>query len=188
MPEASSYLSNHFLIAMPRMADPNFTRGVTFLCQHTGEGAMGIIVNRMSDLKLGDVLSQMNLTTEIEAVSLAPVFIGGPVQPERGFVLHEPGGNWDSSFTISEELAVTTSRDILAAMAEGRGPKRSLVALGYAGWSAGQLEQEMLDNAWLTVQADSGLIFDTPMERRWEAAAQLIGVDLTMMADNAGHA
>jgi putative transcriptional regulator len=187
MPEAT-YLSNHFLIAMPRMADPNFARGVTFLCQHTGEGAMGIIVNRVSDLKVGDVLSQMKLRTEIEAVSMAPVYIGGPVQPERGFVLHEPGESWDSSFTISDQLAVTTSRDILAAMAEGKGPKRWVVALGYAGWSAGQLEQELLDNAWLTVRADSGLIFDTPMERRWEAAAQLIGVDLTMMSDNAGHA
>ena len=184
----SSYLSNHFLIAMPAMQDPNFSRGVTFVCQHTDEGAMGIMVNRVSDLKLADVLEQMQMSTQIEAVATAPVYIGGPVQPERGFVLHDGGGSWDTSFAISDQISVTTSRDILAAMAEGRGPKRALVALGYAGWSAGQLEQEMLDNAWLTVSAAPELIFSTPPEERWTAAARLIGVDPMMISDHAGHA
>ncbi len=184
----STYLGNHFLIAMPAMLDPNFVRGVTFVCQHTDEGAMGILVNRVSDLKLADVLEQMKLSTAIDEVASAPVFIGGPVQPERGFVLHETGGTWDSSFAISDALSVTTSRDILAAMAEGRGPKRAMVALGYAGWSAGQLEQEMLDNAWLTVSAAPDLIFATPPQERWTAAAALIGVDPILISDHAGHA
>lgn len=182
------YLTNHFLIAMPSLLDPNFSRGVTFLCQHSKEGAMGIIVNRAAPLTLGDVLAQMNITTGIEAVASAPVFFGGPVQPERGFVLHDAGGTWDSSFEISERLAVTTSRDILAAMAEGKGPKRALVALGYAGWSEGQLEQEVRDNAWLTASATPELIFDTPTEQRWNAAAALVGIDLSLMSDQAGHA
>jgi putative transcriptional regulator len=182
------YLTNHFLIAMPSLLDPNFSRGVTFLCQHSKEGAMGIIVNRAAPLTLGDVLAQMDITTGIEEVASAPVYFGGPVQPERGFVLHDAGGTWDSSFEISPTLAVTTSRDILAAIAEGKGPKRSLVALGYAGWSEGQLEQEMRDNAWLTVGATPTVIFETPPDQRWNAAAALVGIDLSLMSDQAGHA
>jgi putative transcriptional regulator len=185
---AATYLTNHFLIAMPSMLDPNFARGVTFVCQHTEEGAMGLIVNRRSELHLVDVLAQMQMTTSIESVARAPVYIGGPVQPERGFVLHDAGGEWDSSFAISELLAVTTSRDILQAMAEGQGPRRAIVALGYAGWTRGQLEQEMLENAWLTTVANPHLIFDTPPELRWEAAARLVGVDPTLLSEYAGHA
>ena len=181
------WLSNHFLIAMPTMADPNFARAVTFVCQHTAEGAMGLTINRLSDYKLGDVLGQMQLETDRSDVANAPVYLGGPVQPERGFVLHEVGEEWDSSFRISDRLAVTTSRDILVAMAEGRGPARALIALGYSGWSAGQLDQEMVDNAWLTVEADLGLIFDTPLEQRWTAAAKLVGVNLASLSDYAGH-
>jgi putative transcriptional regulator len=188
MSQAATFLTNHFLIAMPALQDPNFSRGVTFVCQHSGEGAMGLLVNRVSELKLGDVLTQMRMTTALKEVASAPVYIGGPVQPERGFVLHEPCGNWDSSFTISDSLCVTTSRDILAAMAEGKGPKHSLVALGYAGWSEGQLELEMRDNAWLAANATPGLIFDTPLEKRWEAAARLVGFDPAMLADHGGHA
>jgi putative transcriptional regulator len=182
------YLTDHFLIAMPTMADPNFARGVTYVCQHTSDGAMGLMINRLSDYRLGDVLAQMKLSTGIEAVAQLPVYVGGPVQPERGFVLHEPGGDWDSSFRINERLAVTTSRDILVAMAEGGGPTRSLIALGYSGWSPGQLEQEMCDNAWLTTQADMDLIFSTPLEQRWNAAAALVGVNLAALSDYAGHA
>lgn len=184
----ATYLSNHFLIAMPSLADANFSRGVTFLCQHTEEGAMGIIINRIAPLTIGDVLTQMRMSTGIEAVAQMPVYIGGPVQPERGFVIHDAGGEWDSSFAISDELSVTTSRDILAALAEGKGPKRAIVALGYAGWSAGQLEQEVRDNAWLTVAAQSDVIFETPLEQRWEVAAGLVGIDLANLSDYAGHA
>ncbi len=185
--EEGKYLTNHFLIAMPSLLDPNFSRGVTYLCQHSKEGAMGIIINRVAPLTVGDVLAQMNIATGLEAVAQAPVYFGGPVQPERGFVLHDAGGKWDSSFEISETLAVTTSRDILAAMAEGKGPKRALVALGYAGWSEGQLEQEVRENAWLTASATSSLIFETPLEQRWNAAAALVGIDLSLLSDQAGH-
>ena len=182
------YLTNQFLIAMPSLADPNFSRGVTFVCQHSKDGAMGILVNRVAPLTVGDVLAQMNITTDLEALAQAPVYFGGPVQPERGFVLHDAGGTWDSSFEVSPELQVTTSRDILAAMAEGKGPKRAIVALGYAGWSEGQLEEEVRENAWLTAQASPGLIFDTPLEQRWNAAAAIVGIDLSLMPDQAGHA
>ena len=183
-----TYLTNHFLIAMPAMLDPNFSRGVTYVCQHTAEGAMGLLINRPSDLRLADVLAQMKMKTSLDEVAQAPVYIGGPVNPERGFVLHDTGGEWDSSFAITERLSVTTSRDILAAIAKGEGPKRAIVALGYAGWSAGQLEHEMLENAWLTAEANADLIFGTPLEQRWEAAARLVGVDPMMLTDQAGHA
>lgn len=184
----ATFLSGHFLIAMPSLGDSQFARSVTFLCQHGEEGAMGLLVNRVSDYCLGDVLAQMKLPCGDSGINEAPVLFGGPVQPERGFVLHEAGGAWDSSFRINERLAVTTSRDILAAMAEGRGPRHALVALGYAGWSAGQLEQEMRDNSWLTVEASEHILFETPLEQRWNAAAALVGIDLSQLTGYAGHA
>ena len=188
MSQPASFLTNHFLIAMPAMQDPNFSRGVTFLCQHSGEGAMGILVNRVSELKLGDVLSQMRMSTALKEVASAPVYFGGPVQPERGFVLHEPCGEWDSSFEISDALCVTTSRDILAAMAEGRGPERALVTLGYSGWGAGQIETELKENAWLTADANEHILFDTPIEQRWDAAAALVGVTIANLTSYSGRA
>jgi len=181
-------LTNQLLIAMPSLRDPNFARGVAFLCQHGGDGAMGILVNRLSEYRLGDVLAQMNLKSDLPEVTDAPVLIGGPVQPERGFVLHEVVGEWESSFKISERICVTTSRDILIAIAEGRGPKRALVALGYSGWTAGQLEQELVENAWLTTAASERILFETPLEERWEAAAGLVGVNMAHMTDYSGHA
>ena len=182
-------LAGHFLIAMPAMGDPNFARGITFICQHDGDGAMGLVVNRLSDYKLGDVLQQMHMPCERVEVASTPVLMGGPVQPERGFVLHAPDERkWDSTFVISDALAVTTSRDILAAMAEGSGPKRALIALGYAGWGAGQLEQELRDNAWLTVEANDRILFETALEDRWQAAVALVGVDPSQLSDYVGHA
>ncbi len=181
-------LANHFLIAMPGMRDPSFRRGVAFVCQHGDDGAMGLLVNRLSEYRLGDVLAQMNLASELSHVSEAPVLIGGPVQPERGFVLHAPHGNWESSYRISERLCVTTSRDVLAAIAEGSGPRDALVALGYSGWSNGQIETELKENSWLTAVADERILFATPMEQRWEAAAALVGVDISSLTDYAGHA
>ncbi|MEO8669908.1 MAG: YqgE/AlgH family protein [Tahibacter sp.] len=182
-------LTNQLLIAMPSMRDPNFARGVTFVCQHSDEGAMGLMINRLSEYRLGDVLAQMNLSSQRPDVIDAPVLIGGPVQPERGFVLHTPTGSWESSFRISDRICVTTSRDILIAIAEGNGPERALVALGYAGWSPGQLEQELLDNAWLTVPAHERVLFDTPLEERWDAAAATVGVsNMAQLTDYAGHA
>lgn len=182
------FLSDHFLIAGPSLHDPNFERGVTLVCQHTAEGAMGLLINRLSEYRLGDVLSQMQIETRLAAVADAPVLLGGPVQPDRGFVLHDPGGEWDSTFEVSGELSLTTSRDILVAMADGTGPARAVVALGYAGWTEGQLESELSENSWLTVAADTRILFATPIEQRWLAAAQLMGVDLRFMTDYSGHA
>ena len=185
----SASLTGHFLIAMPGMGDPNFARGITFICQHNQDGAMGLIVNRLSDYRLGDVLQQMNMPCGRKAVAAAPVLVGGPVQPERGFVLHAAGQReWESSYRINSELAVTTSRDILAAMADGDGPARVLVALGYAGWGAGQLEQELRENAWLTVQADDHVLFDTALDERWGAAVALVGVNPANLTSYSGRA
>ena len=188
MPDTSS-LTGHFLIAMPALGDPNFARGVTFVCQHGEEGTMGLVVNRASEYRLGEVMAQMQMQCGREDVAATQVLIGGPVMVERGFVLHAPDERkWDSSFRISDALAVTTSRDILAAMAEGNGPKRALIALGYAGWGAGQLEQELRDNAWLTAPASEEVLFTTPLEERWEAAANIVGVNLVQLTSYAGHA
>ena len=187
MPE-STPLCNQLLIAMPALRDPNFSRGVAFLCQHGEDGAMGLMINRLSEYRLGDVLAQMNLQSELPDVIDAPVLIGGPVQPERGFVLHSPPGDWESSFRISDQISVTTSRDILIAMAAGNGPRHAVVALGYSGWSPGQLEQELCDNHWLTAPAAERVLFETPLEDRWEAAAALVGVNMVQLASYAGHA
>jgi putative transcriptional regulator len=182
-------LSGHFLVAMPGMSDPNFARGITFICQHNEEGAMGLVVNRLSDFRLGDVLQQMHMPCQRAEVAAAPVLVGGPVQPERGFVLHASGSRaWDSSYRVNDGLTVTTSRDVLAAMAEGDGPERALVALGYAGWGAGQLEQELRGNAWLTVVADNRILFDTALSDRWGAAVALIGINPANLASYSGRA
>ncbi|MGH8147385.1 MAG: YqgE/AlgH family protein [Rhodanobacteraceae bacterium] len=182
-------LAGHFLIAMPGMGDPNFTRGITFICQHSKEGAMGLVVNRLSDYSLGDVLKQMHMACERIEVAAAPVLVGGPVQPERGFVLHSSGEReWESSYHVSDALTVTTSRDILAAMADGDGPERVLVALGYAGWGAGQLEQELHENAWLTVAANDRILFDTALDERWGAAVALVGINPANLTSYSGRA
>ncbi len=185
---ASTSLTNQFLIAMPALRDPNFARGVTFLCQHGEDGAMGLLINRLSEYRLGDVLAQMNLASELTGVIDSPVLIGGPMQPERGFVLHSPEGEWESSFRISDHVSVTTSRDILVAMAAGHGPEHALVALGYSSWSPGQLERELRENAWLTAPSSESLLFEVPLESRWEAAAASLGVNLAQLASYAGHA
>lgn len=181
-------LTNQLLIAMPALRDSNFARGVAFLCQHGEDGAMGLMINRLSEYRLGDVLAQMNMRSELADVIDAPVLIGGPVQPERGFVLHAPAGNWESSFRISDQISVTTSRDILVAIAAGSGPRHAVVALGYSGWSPGQLEQELCDNHWLIGPASEQVLFETPLEDRWEAAAGLVGVNMIQLASYAGHA
>ena len=187
--DADRFLANHFLIAVPSMSDPSFSRAVTLLCQHNEDGAMGLMINRLSDFTLGDILSQMNIQTENSELSATPVLAGGPVQPERGFVLHsETEQVWDSSFQISKQLWLTTSRDILIAMADGQGPAQAVVALGYAGWTAGQLEDELQDDAWLTVPAAPQIVFDTDLEQRWTAAARLIGIDLNLLTSYSGHA
>ncbi len=181
-------LTNHFLIAMPTLADRNFYRTVTFVCEHSSDGAMGIVINRVTDLKLGDILEQLEISNADRSLSAQPVFLGGPVQNNRGFVIHEPLGDWESTLPVTDTIGVSTSRDILAAIAENRGPDRYLVALGYAGWGAGQLEREMVENSWLSGPANRAILFELPLEQRWSAAAGLVGVDLATLSSEAGHA
>ena len=180
-------LANHFLIAMPGMADPSFARTVTYHCQHNEEGALGIIINRPSELTLQDIMSQMNIEFHDDSLGRMPVYFGGPVQPERGFILHEPGGVWDSTLKVAERLWLTTSRDILEAISHGEGPRKILIALGYAGWGRGQLEQEIAQNAWLNAEAEQSIIFTRPAASRWKAAAELMGVDISLLTTQAGH-
>ena len=185
---SQDFLTNQFLVAMPAMEDPNFRESVTFICEHNPNGALGIIITRPMNMVLDDVLKQLALKAEDRDTAASPVYFGGPVQTERGFVIHEPHGEWEATLKVNDSLGVTTSRDILAAVAAGSGPRRCFVALGYAGWTAGQLEEELKSNAWLSTPADSRIIFETPAELRWQAAAQLIGVDLALLSGDAGHA
>ncbi len=186
--EDASPLANHLLIASPALSDPNFARSVTLICQHDDEGAMGVVVNRASEYTLGEVMRQMNLEAHDPRLSERVVLSGGPVHPERGFVLHDGEREWDSTIAVADGLYLTTSRDILEAMAVGEGPAHAVVALGCAGWGAGQLEFELGENSWLTVPADAALLFDVPLEHRWQAAGQRIGVDMTLLTDYSGHA
>ncbi len=181
-------LSNHFLIAMPALQDANFYRTVAYICEHDETGAMGIIINRPLDIELAEILEQMEIRPETPEAIHQPVFAGGPVQTERGFVLHPADQSWDATSQVAPDISVTTSKDILHAIATGKGPKHSLVALGYAGWGAGQLERELAENAWLSGPADAEIIFLQPPEQRWQAAAQLLGVDLNLISGQAGHA
>ena len=181
-------LSNHFLIAMPALNDPNLFHSVTYICEHNEEGAMGIIINQPLDIELGEVLKQMDMKDSNAEISRQTVYLGGPVQAERGFILHSPLGEWDSMLTVTDEIGVTTSPDILQALHDDKGPKQCLVALGYAGWSPGQLEHELLNNAWLTCPANADIIFDTPIENRWTAAAATLGIDMNTLSGEIGHA
>lgn len=182
------YLSNQFLIAMPTLADPNFAQTVTLICEHNAQGALGLIINRPMRMRMADVFEQLDLHTENRALSDQAILQGGPVQPDRGFVIHRSGSTWDSTLAVSEALSVTTSRDILTAMAQGSGPDSVCMALGYAGWDAGQLEAEVSQNSWLTVPANDRILFNTPFEQRWAAAAQLLGVSMSNLSPHAGHA
>jgi putative transcriptional regulator len=184
----SAYLTNQFLIAMPAMDDANFAQSVTLVCEHNDQGALGIVINKALPMNLAEVFDQLGLDSEQSRVARQPVLRGGPVQTDRGFVLHTPQGNWESSLPFSERVHLTTSRDILDALARGEGPEHAVIALGYAGWGAGQLENEMAQNAWLTVPADERLLFDTPLDERWQAACRLLGVDLLHLSSDAGHA
>ncbi|WP_411832795.1 YqgE/AlgH family protein [Pseudoxanthomonas mexicana] len=181
-------LANQLIIALPALDDPNFARTVALICQHDEDGAMGVVINRPSEYTLGEVLSQMQLDTDDEALRERVVLAGGPVHPERGFVLHDDGREWDSRLEVAQGLYLTTSRDILEAMARGEGPDNAIVALGCAGWGAGQLEFELAENSWLTVPADAELIFDVPLPERWHAAGSRIGVDMNRLTDYSGHA
>jgi len=181
-------LANHFLIAMPTLADANFARSVTLICEHSDKGAMGIVVNRMTDLRLGEIFEQLSIDSAKASNTESIVYLGGPVQNNRGFVLHEPLGNWESTLTVTDNLGVSTSRDVLEAIAHNRGPDKYMVALGYAGWGAGQLEREISENSWLSGPASREIIFNLPAEHRWKAAARLMGVNLSTLSGETGHA
>jgi putative transcriptional regulator len=186
--ELNETLCNQLLIAMPGMADPNFSSTVTLVCEHNAEGALGIVINRPMDMKLGGLFEQLDVDDPDQSIASHPVLSGGPVARERGFVLHNPVGEFESSVAVSSDVQLTLSRDVIDAMAAGNGPARSLVALGYAGWDAGQLEAEMLANTWLTVPATPEVIFDVPFADRWSVAARTIGIDISQISPDAGHA
>jgi putative transcriptional regulator len=188
-------LTNQFLIAMPGMADETFAGTVVYLCEHTEKGALGLVINKPIDIKLKNLFEKVELSLEHAAradLAEQPVYFGGPVQTERGFVLHDRPGDesirYNSTLSVPGGLAMTTSKDVLEALAEGGGPRRVLVTLGYSGWQAGQLEDELGRNGWLTVDADPAVIFDTPIEQRYERALSLLGFDPRMLSQEAGHA
>lgn len=181
-------LTNQLLIAMPGMADPNFSTTVTLICEHNDDGALGIIINRPLTLRLAGLFEQLNVDNPDPKVASHPVLSGGPVGTERGFVLHGPGWIFDNTLAVSDDIQLTLSRDVIDAIASGEGPEKSLVALGYAGWDAGQLEREMLANSWLNVTATPELVFDTPFAERWNSAARTLGIDISRMSSDAGHA
>ena len=189
--EETVSLSHHFLIAMPAMADPNFSRSLAYICEHNEQGALGIIVNRPLDMALATLFERVNIPLDTHAAAelgAMPVYFGGPVQTDRGFVLHRPLGQWQSTLEVKDDIGLTSSRDILETMGAGDGPVDVLVTLGYAGWSAGQLEWELAQNAWLTVAADAQIVFALPPEERLAAAMQLLGVDFANLSEVAGHA
>lgn len=181
-------LTGHFLIAMPAMEDPNFAKSVAYVCEHNENGALGIVINRPTDMKLDALFEQISIQLEDQALRVAPVHFGGPVQVDRGFVLHQPVGQWQSTIAVTGDTALTTSKDVLEAVGRGEGPERLLVSLGYTGWSPGQLEQEISQNAWLTVPASDNVLFDLPPEEKLVAAMGLLGVDFATLSEQAGHA
>ena len=186
-------LTNQFLIAMPGMGDDTFARSVVYLCEHNERGALGLVINKPIDIKLKNLFEKVELALDREELAEQPVFFGGPVQTERGFVLHEKQATdgaaaYSSTMSVPGGLDMTTSRDVLEALASGAGPKKVLVTLGYSGWQAGQLEDEIGRNGWLTVDADPAIIFDTPVEQRYEKALSLLGFDPLMLSQEAGHA
>lgn len=188
MDTVSSNLTHHFLIAMPSMVDPHFARTLTYIAEHNEQGALGVIVNRPIDMTLATLFERVELPLGNDAIAGQPVYFGGPVQTDRGFVLHRPSGDWHSTLRVNDEIGLTSSRDILQAIGETGEPAEVLVSLGYAGWTAGQLEQELADNAWLTVPADTAIIFDLPPEERLVAAMQKLGIDFAKLSEVVGHA
>ncbi len=184
----SGYLTNQLLIAMPAMGDPNFAQTVALICDHTSRGALGLILNKPLPMRMGEIFEQLEIEIATGPLRERRVLRGGPMQTDRGFVVHRAGGEWDSTLKVSDVIHVTTSRDILAAMARGQGPEEAVVALGYAGWDGGQLEDEIRANAWLSAPVDPDLIFELPFESRWAAAGRLLGVELSRISPMGGNA
>ncbi len=184
-------LANHFLIAMPSIQDPVFGGTVVYVCEHNDKGVLGVVINKPTDMTMETLFDRVDLKLAegLRATVVdEPIMFGGPVQDDRGFVLHSPGGRYSSSLTVTDDVSFTTSIDVLEAVANGGGPARMLVSIGYAGWSPGQLEEEISRNGWLTVGADARVLFDLPIEERYTAAIKLLGIDPLMLATEAGHA
>ncbi|MDR1646615.1 MAG: YqgE/AlgH family protein [Zoogloeaceae bacterium] len=181
-------LSHHFLIAMPNMADPFFNRALIYVCEHTAHGALGVIVNRPIDLSLAGLFEKTDLELSSTNIGRLPVHFGGPVQTDRGFVLHRPSGKWQSSLKVTDEISLTSSKDVLVSIGKTGHPEEIIVTLGYSGWGAGQLENELGQNSWLTVSAHPDILFQTPPEARLPAAMQILGFSFTQLSDVAGHA
>ncbi len=181
-------LTHHFLIAMPNMADPYFARTLTYICEHNEQGALGLVVNKPIEMNLATLFERVELELKDPRLAGVPVHFGGPVQTDRGFVLHQPVGSWSSTLSVRDRVGLTTSRDILESVANRVGPEKLLVTLGYAGWAAGQLEHEIKQNAWLTVEARESILFDLPPEERLAAAMALLGISYASLSDEAGHA
>ncbi len=188
MSESVSSLSRQLLVALPSLDDAHFSRTVVLLCQHDDNGAMGIVINRASEFSMGELFRQIEVEGGSPELQARTVLAGGPLHGERGYVLHDGARGWDSSIRLADGLSLTTSRDVLQAMAAGTGPVHALVALGYAGWGAGQLEREIADGSWMTAPADFELLFEQPLEQRWLAAAGRVGVNLMQMTHYSGRA
>jgi putative transcriptional regulator len=184
----STSLTGHLLIAMPAMLDPNFHRTVSYICEHSDQGALGLIINRPLDMDFGEVMDQLDLSAARPGISSQPILQGGPVELQRGFVIHQQPMEWDATVAVTDSIFVTTSQDILGAMAAGSGPNKAQLVLGYSGWGPGQLEREITENAWLSVPAEPKLIFEIPFEQRYEESVALLGVDLSSLSSQAGHA
>jgi len=183
-------LTNHFIIAMPGLADPMFEKSVSFICQHNEQGAMGLTINRPTDIPFSELLSQLHIPLEDSSISSTPVYLGGPVETGHGFILHTKNSDktWDQTLSINEHIGLSSSKDILTDIAKGEGPSDYLIILGYSGWVSGQIEKEIQENSWLNTPADSEIIFHTPINKRWEKAAMKIGVDIHLISSEIGHA
>lgn len=180
---------NHFLIAMPSLEDPYFSRSLTYICEHNEHGAMGIVINQPTGLHLKEMLKQVDESIQVDEDKAEQIVLaGGPVSPDRGFILHSTQPGWASSLALTSDIMVTTSKDILAVLGNNKAPEKCLVALGYAGWSAGQLEEEIQHNSWLLIEADTDLLFNVPIHKKWQAAVQKLGVDIWQLAPDVGHA
>lgn len=183
-----SSFQHHFLIAMPSMVDSFFHRSVVYLCEHNKDGAMGLIINRPTQIMLAALLSHLDIHNPTERSKKLPILFGGPVQKDQGMVIHDSHANWEKSIPLADNIFLTTSTDILKSIGTESGPKHVLITLGYAGWGEGQLEQELIENSWLTVPANAEILFNTPTDKRWQAAAKLLGVDISLMSNTVGHA
>lgn len=188
MSELASSLQHHFLIAMPSLVDTFFYRSVVYICEHDENGSMGVIINRPTQITLTELLSHLDITNETSSSANTPVLFGGPVQKNQGMIIHDSPATWDSTIQLADKLFLTSSTDILQAMGTDDAPKNSLITLGYAGWESGQLEQELSGNSWLTVAANDDILFHTPADKRWHAAAKLLGIDINLMPNITGHA